>query len=69
VTSTEVQRVKRNVILHAQGRKANVASSTATTLVVTVGFRNPAGPEVGNQCAATVKTFRRIGKKGALRVP
>lgn len=69
VTGTELRRVKQDVLLHAEGRKANVAPPTVTTLVVTVGFRNPARPEADNQCAGAVKTFRKRGKKGALRVP
>jgi hypothetical protein len=69
VTGTELRPVKKDVILHAEGRKANVASPTLTTIVVTVGFRNPARAEAGNQCAGAVKTFRKSGKKGGLRVP
>jgi predicted outer membrane repeat protein len=68
VTGTDLRRAKRDVILHAEGRKANVATPTGTTLVVTVGFRNPAGAEADNRCAGTVKTFRKSGKRGGLRV-
>jgi hypothetical protein len=69
VTSTDLRRAKRNVLLHAEGRKATIATPTGTTLVVTVGFRNPAGAEADNRCAGAVKTFRKSGKKGALRFP
>jgi hypothetical protein len=69
VTGTELRTVKKDVVLHAEGRKANVGTPTQTTFVVTVGFRNPAKAEAENQCARAIKTFRKSGRKSALRVP
>jgi hypothetical protein len=65
VTGTDLRRAKQDVILHAEGKKANIGTPAGPTLVVTVGFQGA----TGNQCATAVKSFRRNGKKGALRVP
>jgi hypothetical protein len=69
VTGTELRRAKRDMILHAEGRKARVASPTETTLMVTFGFRKAGAGEGESRCAGAVKTFSKRGKKGALRVP
>jgi predicted outer membrane repeat protein len=69
VTGTELRRVRQDVLLHVEGRKANVTRPTLTTLIVTVGFRNAAGADADNRCAGVVKTFRKSGKKGGLRLP
>jgi hypothetical protein len=68
VTGARLRRAKRDVHLHAAGPRADGAIPAGTTLAVTVGFQNPGGHGVDDRCAGTVRTFRRSGKRGGVRI-
>jgi hypothetical protein len=58
-----------SVIVAVKGKQAAFATPAAGRLRATIGFRDPATAEAGNQCRGIVGTFRGVGKKGALRFP
>jgi hypothetical protein len=58
-----------SVALATRGKQVLFATPSAGRVHVTMGFRNPATADVGNQCRSGVETFRAIGKKGALKFP
>jgi hypothetical protein len=63
VSGVVVRPVRSDLLVHAEGRRAKVAATTASTLQVTLGFDGTDGA----RCASVSRAFRR--QKNALRVP
>jgi hypothetical protein len=58
-----------SVLIATRGKQVAFPTPSAGRLRVTLGFRDPATAEGGNQCRGVVQAFRAVGKKGALRFP
>jgi hypothetical protein len=64
-------RVRKNhtVVFRAAGKNVTLATPSAGSLRLTVGFRNPATAEATNRCSTVRSAEFRTGPKGSIRFP